>query len=293
VTLFDLDNLPTLSPLVPSLLGLDWEAADANERFLRVAESEPTLVARLIGLANSVAYGVPGTQFHTAEAALRRIGLRRSIQLAIAILFSQPITRRLPASSSRDLWLHALCMAHAAEEIARRSRRPSPHDAYFLGLVHDLGYMAMEYTRPGTLAEAARLVGAEAMPPTAAETRLLGLDHAELTARLLHRWQVPAETVGPILAHHTDAAAGDRMAALLLGAEAIANSAALVAALFAESGLPVPASTLAGTELDDFLAAGLGLAADDVQAIVDRLIREVESFKSSATLLRPQGGRDD
>lgn len=289
MTTLDLDNLPTLSPLAPSLLGLDWEAEDADQRFLRVVESEPTLVARLIGLANSAAYGVPGTRFHSAESALRRIGLRRSIQMAIAVLFSQPIAHRLPESIGQALWLHALCMAHAAEEIARRTGSPSPHDAYFVGLVHDLGYMAMEYMRPGTLAEVAGLVGAENLSPTAAETRLIGLDHAALTARLLRHWQVPPETVEPILTHH-EGTAPDRMTSVLLGAEALANCAALSSALFQEGQPPVLATAPPGADLEGFLLGSLGLPPDQVQAIIDRLIEAVEGLRSSAGMLRSQGG---
>lgn len=278
----DWDALPPLSPLAPLLLGVDQEADDAEARLLRIVESEPLLGGRIIGAANSTAWGLPGARLSTLVAAVRRLGLRRTIELSTAILFARSFDHRLPVVLSHALWLHALTVAFAAKEIARLKRLREPNAAYLLGLVHDLGFMVMEYLRPGTLDEIVRRMTTENISQEQAEQRAFGVEHQELAAQVLFAWGVPAEVIEPIRRHHALDIEPDSLAAVLFGAEKIARCDEVVSVLYA--GLDHPFCPLAMDRIGvEFLFdQQLALASDAVDTLAERVIGQVEALREGA-----------
>lgn len=274
--------IPALSPLAIELLSLDLNDDDTQSHLVRIVESEPALGARLMGVANSVACGVADVHFTNITAAIQRIGLRRSIQLAIALLFGHPIQSKLDASTREAFWLHSLTLAFAAQEIARVKHHPEPHAVYFLGLVHDLGYMVMEMHRPGVLGSIVSRMTTQQISTQKAEVIELGIEHQELSARLLRSWKVPESLVTTIAQHHRLDIDPDSDAAVLFGAEQIARSGSVVAALYAGLDHPFNAMGMDALGIEFFLDQQLSLSGDKVSAIQDKVIQEVESLRASA-----------
>ncbi len=280
-----IEDLPPISPLAPSLLGLDWQADDAVPRLLQVLNSEPTLGARLVSMANAAAYGLASHRFDSIETALQRIGLRRAIQLCTALLLGQPMKRRIPEKLSHALWLHALTMAYAAEEIARLKRFSDPHTAYFPGLVHDIGYMAMEYLWPDSLAQAVALTASENLDSEQAERRLLGADHAELATRLLNQWRVPEHLVAPVRLHHSLDIETDSMAAVLFGAEKIARCSDVVESLYDGLDHPFAPLTIDWLGVSFLFNQQLELTDAELDRLVARIVDRVDGLRSQADIL--------
>lgn len=283
-----LQDLPPLSPLAASLLELDWQDADAEPRLLRVVESDPALGARLLATANAVGYAAPGVRYQTILSAVRRLGLRRSIHLATSLLFVGSLGKRLPAAFNRALWLHALTLAHAAQELARLKRLPEPNAVYFIGLVHDLGYLAMEYLQPGCLADiVADAAGRQksAYRLVEAEARVFGLAHDAVAARLLEQWGVPADLVAPLRGHHLPAGMPDSPAAILFGAEMLAGCASVVEALYADRDYPFAAVAIGHADLAAAFAQELALDGDAVAQLAARIIDQVANLRAAAAAM--------
>jgi putative nucleotidyltransferase with HDIG domain len=285
----DLSALPPLSPLSRRLIGLDWEADNAERELLMIVGSEPVLSARLVGLANSVAFGVPGGHISSVLGAIRRIGLRRTTQLATATLFGQALGLDRHPKTARALWLHALAVAFAAQEIARMKKLPGSDTAYLLGLFHDLGYMLMEYCHPGALETMVDMATQDGMTQDDAEFKLFGAGHAELAASLLARWEVPPELVEPIRIHHSPTVGPDSQAAVIFGAETVARSSDVAERLYAGLGHPFAplAADRASLELVfdeqlDFPDDAFGRLVDTVTASVDGLREIGESLSPIA-----------
>lgn len=278
----DLDVLPPLSPLARELLRLDWTDNFADRELARIVRSEPQLAARLVGFANSVAFGVPGQPITRIEHCIARIGLRRTTQLAIAALFSHAISHRLPVRSAHALWLHALAVAFSAQEIGRLKGLAELDQAYFLGLVHDLGYMLIEYARAGSLDTLVETTLAENNAQEEAEVRLFGADHAELTIRVLQHWELPEELIDPIRRHHQPGIDPHGMAALVLGAEKIARAVDVVAALYADLGHPFAPLAMDRLGLESLFDRHLALTPDAVDHLVRTVIDEVDALRGLA-----------
>lgn len=282
---FDPRSLPALSPLVSDLLGLDIDDDDAEKVLIRVIESEPQLSIRLIATANSAALAPSGQAFDTIGAAVRRIGLVRTRQLAIAMLFGNPLRSKLPPALAEGLWIHGLTMAAAAQEIARQKETGNLGAAYLAGLVHDLGYMAEEVCAPGALHRNAEISASDHVSMEQAEQRALGVDHVELTCRILRHWNAPQEIIEAIRRHHDLDIEPDSLAATLYGAEKLARFIELTEILYAEGGHPFPGMSFDREGLNYLFSQQLELSSEEVSVLAERIISQVESFRQCARAL--------
>jgi HD-like signal output (HDOD) protein len=282
---FDPSSLPPLSPLAGKLLALDIDDDNAEKLLIQVVDSEPQLSVRLIGMANSAAFSHSGQQFGSVTAAVRRIGLLRTRQLAIAILFGKPMRSKLPKELTEGLWIHALTMAAAAQEIARVCKADDIGAAYLAGLVHDLGYMVEELCLPGTLYRNADISSADNISLEQAEERALGINHAALTSRLLTHWNAPAEIIAAIDNHHELDIAPNSLAAVLYGAEKLARFVDITEILYGDAMPPFPGMSIDRDGLDFLFSQQLELTSAEVSILAGRIIDQVESFQQCARAL--------
>lgn len=278
----NLITLPPLSPLAPGLLTIDLDSEQAFGRLIQIVESDPSLSARLIAAANSAAYGLPGQRFVTIEAAASRIGLRRSVQLAVALLMGNAVNQKLSASMSQALWLHALTLATAAQEIARLKKTCDPAQAYFVGLMHDVGYMAMEFLQPGCLAEIVARMGRENISVEQAEARTFGAEHPFVAGMLLHDWKLPQEVIAPIEQHHDMDVDPESMAAILFGAEKIARCEDVVEILYAGLDHPFRPTSMDRLGIEFLLDQQLDMSSDAVDRLIERIVDQVEGLREAS-----------
>lgn len=112
------------------------------DRVSRLIAAEPMLSARVVAIANSVAYRRSGGATTDARSAVSRLGFRTVRTLAAALIVRQmeamskvPEHRALAAM----LWEHTAHVAALARVIARRVVKKDPEAAFFAGIVHEAG----------------------------------------------------------------------------------------------------------------------------------------------------------
>jgi len=112
------------------------------EHAARLVSSEPLLAARIVAMANSVAYNRSGREINDIKQAVSLVGFRVVRTLAMAI-----VVRQL-ASTPRDpmhrvmaekLWEHTSNVAALAYVLARRVSRLDAETALFAALVLEVG----------------------------------------------------------------------------------------------------------------------------------------------------------
>jgi hypothetical protein len=107
----------------------------------RLIQAEPLLAARVVGMANSVAYNRGGRPIADVRQATARLGLRLLSTLAVSLLVRQIAT---PAGDpqrralAQRLWEHTVHVAALAHLIARRITHQDPEVALFAGLLHEV-----------------------------------------------------------------------------------------------------------------------------------------------------------
>ncbi len=177
------------------------------DELARLAARDPVLAGSAVAAANS-AWFARRTPARTVREALTYIGPEsgRRILLALALkpLFG---SARLSA-----LWRHALDMAAWCESLARLTGLMPPEEAMLLGLVHDIGRVAVLVH--GTVGTYARLIERDC-PPVYVEQLVFGEDHGDIGAGILESWGFAADLTAAVRFHHRPADCASTAAAVL------------------------------------------------------------------------------
>ncbi|HEY3431767.1 MAG TPA: HDOD domain-containing protein [Rhodocyclaceae bacterium] len=111
------------------------------ETAAKLVQAEPLLAARVVAIANSIAFNPAGREITEVKTSVTRLGFGTVRSLATAL-----VTRQLagqPTGSEQDLaaqlWEHTAHVASLAHVIAKRVTHIDPETAMFAGIVHEVG----------------------------------------------------------------------------------------------------------------------------------------------------------
>ncbi len=152
----------------------------------RVAKGDPVLVGKAVQLANSALYaGLRPTA--ALEDAVMRIGVSGLGRLAVGLSVVQGSAPRLGDLDLQGYWRRALACALALQHLARRRHALAVSEAFSLGLLADIGQLAM-----------LAALGAQALGDAPASAQRLGwqrrrwgFDQSQASAALLYHWNFP------------------------------------------------------------------------------------------------------
>ena len=174
-----------------------------------VASSDPALAALLLRTANGAAMGLSRTISSVSEA-VSYLGFATVKTMLIQLRLNEVLACKTgqAALDSDDLWVHSLAVSYAAEYLAKQIGGVDPGFAATLGLLHDIGKMAVLAQLPEEAAAGIRNeVPSESVSRLALEARVLGMDHAGLGANLAAKWKLPADLIQAIRSHHKPSSA--------------------------------------------------------------------------------------
>jgi HD-like signal output (HDOD) protein len=180
---------------------LQDNTAVAND-FAAVIERDAGLTVRLLKLVNSPFYGTVGT-IDSIPRAITRIGLNDLESIVLSACAVQSFSgMAADIVDMRMFWSHSVYCAIAARMLAKQLRCPQPARLYVVGLLHDVGALAI-YSRYPELAERSIVEAAgDESRLAACEREWVGLDHTDMGARLLEAWHIPSATCEAIRWHH-------------------------------------------------------------------------------------------
>jgi HD-like signal output (HDOD) protein len=115
----------------------------------RLLQAEPIITAKLLRMANSAALApAGGAPLKDLTAAIMRLGMESVKSVAFAVAMEQ-LARSKHMSAytglSAKIWEHSILVAAIARQLARHFRRAKPEEAFFAGLVHDIGAFYLLY----------------------------------------------------------------------------------------------------------------------------------------------------
>jgi HD-like signal output (HDOD) protein len=111
------------------------------DKAAKVVHADPILAAKVVGLANSVAFNRSGSSVSDVRSAVMRLGVNliRGMSTALIIRqFSATTTTAQQALSAR-LWEHSAHVAALSYVLARRIGKQNADTAMFAGIVHEIG----------------------------------------------------------------------------------------------------------------------------------------------------------
>lgn len=112
----------------------------------------------------------------------------------------------------RQLQRRAFHVGYLAREFVRRYNDPHYDDAYYAGLLHNLGELALRARAPKVLPQIRRLAARNGVTPAAAAVDVLGFDIPALSAALARQWHLPSLLRGVLDTQHGQ----DRLAELVV-----------------------------------------------------------------------------
>lgn len=107
----------------------------------KAVQAEPLLAARVVSLANSVAFNRSGKAIADVRSAVGRVGINLIRALSTALVMRQISSGPAPAHAAlaARLWEHSSHVAALCYVLARRVSRQNPDIAMFAGIVHEVG----------------------------------------------------------------------------------------------------------------------------------------------------------
>ncbi len=216
-------QLPSLPGVVLELLAsLENDDADVGGLVRKISQDQ-ALVVKTLRVANSSFYGLQG-QVETIQDALVVLGFRQLRTLVVAA----SVNARIPGAEQggtlgKTFWQHGLLVGLCAQTLARACGQ-RPDGAFTAGLLHDVGRLALAGCFPSEYAQVEAVRRHEDCYPIEAETRVLGIDHAQVGAAIAERWNLPLTLREGIARHHAPGESGDGTAGLVHVADVMAHA---------------------------------------------------------------------
>ncbi|MDD5759427.1 MAG: HDOD domain-containing protein [Desulfobulbaceae bacterium] len=195
-------NLPSL-PTVAARINTEIESEGLSAKRLGAIISEdPALASRMLRLSNSAFYGMP-RQISTIERAVMVLGFDTVKNLALSIsIFSFFEKGISPAIDVIGLWNHSLGVAVCARALVMRLNFKLAEQAFLLGIVHDVGKIALVNLCLADMEQVCRLIGQDGMSEEEAEMQVFGFTHQRIGSMLIKEWKFPEMMVMAVKSHH-------------------------------------------------------------------------------------------
>lgn len=136
-----LPSLPDLALRIRQ--AIDNDISDAAV-VARLVESDPAMAAKLLKAANSALYGGV-SQIETTSNAIVRLGMQTTKQLVLSFALKEVFHSDVPMVRAKmaELWKHSAKVAALCFVLAREVEGLSAEEALLIGLVHDVGTIAI------------------------------------------------------------------------------------------------------------------------------------------------------
>ena len=222
------------SDQLPSAPGVALRVVQLNQRddvdvaeLVEVLSQDPALVAKLLRTANSGMFGLPRAVSSVRQAVMV-LGLRPVNLLALSFSAVAGSSGDSPSGFDyRGFWTQSLATAIGARRIAERRLPGLKDEAFFAGMLSDIGRLLLAERFPQKYAPVCERLAAGGQPVHEIEGAVLGVSHMEIGRALLESWGLPAVVSSAVGAHHRPeelrAAGGDasRLAQVLALSSAI------------------------------------------------------------------------
>lgn len=263
-------RIKRLPPLPDSIRRINRMIDDEQATLDAVAREiakDLSISAQVLQLVNSSFYGFSGTVSSITHAVVM-LGLN-----VVRSLVSTSWLSGMMERSSSGFYHHSLATARTCFILSRSLGMDEPEEMGAIGLLHDIGKVVVAEFLPEDFAAIKRIVAEKQLRFCEAEVEVLGVDHAELGARLLQKWNLSEETFLPIQYHHSAGAPDTfRMrTAILVLADCMTRAEGFGYA--GDNRMPV---------LHDEVAETLDLAVEDLEALSGEMydqMRDIPRYK--------------
>jgi putative nucleotidyltransferase with HDIG domain len=263
-------TLQPLPPIAARLMQIVSSEEASFQRLSTLVRTDSAFSAEVLRVANSSLLGCRN-RIDSIQHALTMLGLEKLKSLVRAVALRGFLSSALRIPALGRCWRHSLACACICEELAGAVGL-NTDTAYSVGLLHDVGRLALLASYPAEYARMLDVSGEHGRDLLGCEQDLFNIDHCQAGEWLVKEWHFPEEFAAIARRHHQ---AWDGGAVDLLGVVQFACRMADA------TGFPVITSSTEDLKpvidaLPPQLAAKLGSGEDLTRTIADK-VKALES----------------
>jgi len=198
----NLNKLPTLPSIAMRILNAVKNKETGLKEIGEILATDPSLSAEVLRAINSHFYSLPN-KITSVPHAVNLLGSRTVKSLALS--FSLVNNLKSKESNGFDyvnFWKTSLIGAVSAKILTEKILPSFAEDAFFLGLIHNIGILAMNQCMPEQYQLVLNETKSNLFSYSEAENRFFGFNHMQLGEYMAKSWGLPEYFTIPIRHHH-------------------------------------------------------------------------------------------
>lgn len=279
----DVRSLPVLPELADHVIRMALEDDVSVARISALIEKDQALTARILSLANS-SYYKRSRSIYTVRDAVVVIGFDavRTVALGVSVLDMFPTVKGTNLNL-KSFWRHSMACALYAEAMMGAVNSRNVAKAFCAGLLHDIGKLVLDRTRPREYAAVLEEAANGTRPLSEVEKEMLGTTHADVGREVIAHWKLPRLYEESIWSHHAPVQILDEEQYQLSGILHIANILAHMTSAGA-SGNRFP------QKLTTPLLKRFGLSADVLDSLMEKVSGQIDAICKEIGIGKPVEG---
>jgi len=194
-------KIPSPPAIAVSILNAVQKDEPSFNELAKIISSDPALTAKLLRIANSGFYSLK-FQVNSIEKAITVLGVNVLKNIALSFVIAKELSEQDGQGFDFNyFWCRSVTFAVAAELLALEFKHDS-EDTFVSALLCDLGILILHQAIPESYQKVLDEKKRTQDSSLTIETRLLGLNHAEMGSGVLERWHLPEAIHLPIRYHH-------------------------------------------------------------------------------------------
>ncbi len=272
----EMGQLPTMPTIAAKVMQLVNDPNSSAEDIAKFISKDLALTSKVLRLANSAFYGIPRT-ISSVNSAIVILGYNtvRSLVLSASVVKLFPGRSDKTGFDRKSFWKHSFMVGMTSRMLAQMYRRKKMVDveiAFSAGLLHDVGKLILEQFAGEDYLPVIAEARKQGVPLYQLEKSMLGLTHADISAMLIEKWQMPNELREPIQFHHLPSDAGEHVdVALLIHTANFLCHKKGIGCMDEEPFGPLHPDA-------EKLLADLGPTLEEIEADMDKQLEEAEPF---------------
>lgn len=201
-----ISNIDSLAPFEETTYQLVELVTDDSRGLSDIAEvikSDANLVSNVLRLANSAYYGLR-QEVDSIDRATTLLGGQRVLEIAL-LSMAAPVfndSQEGYGLGRGELWRHSIVSATFSREIAKQNGLNNVDLVFTAALIKDIGKVILDRYMQQAAKAIDLLVYEHNFPFLKAEKKVLGIDHAQLSAVAFEKWHLPEKLVAIVRNHH-------------------------------------------------------------------------------------------
>jgi signal transduction histidine kinase/HD-like signal output (HDOD) protein len=198
----EVQSIPVLPELADQVIRMALDDEVSIVKISGLIEKDQALTARILHLANSSSYGL-SRSVYTVRDAITVVGFDavRTLALGVSVLGLFP-ARRGSGLDYKAFWRHSTACALYSEALMSALKGPSPAKAFCAGMLHDIGKVILDLTRPEEYSAVLKEAAQSSRPLVDIEKELLGTTHCDVAREVISHWKLPRLYEEGIWCHH-------------------------------------------------------------------------------------------